>query len=319
MILEGMTGPVQLGANTYLDWADHTWVRVPAIGQKFECWGGSNGTRLVVSGNGSYNRANCYRCNIWPFRDTAGIGIYAIDGVCHQSANCFLYTAGRTLNTTVRGYWFSVFSYGVYGRSFWRWLVAPYGTCSWSTSWAPQPMALSATGDGGGEEDDEPAAEEDPVIGIVRDVYVPSFSRGQEKHPHELLVEETEKVTKHFVPEMDYEKVRRIQMDYLQKRDDVIARGHKEDQLAKRLDDLARKVQKDLLKVVGTEHYEQLMGVKPDQQLGIVEPGLVGAAGVPVPPPEVQMQMSTEQSDTDVRDDPEESTGDHTEEEDKQD
>lgn len=312
MILEGMTGPVKLGDNTYLDWADHTWVRAPANGQKFECWGGSNGTTRVTSGNGSYNRANCYRCHIWPFRDTAGIGIYAVDGVCHQSANCFLYTAGRTLNTSVRGYWFSIFCYGVYGRSFWRWLVAPYGTCSWSTSWALQPMALSVAGNGDGE-DDEPAAEEDAVIGIVRDVYLPSFSRGREKHPHELLVEETEKVTKHYVPEVDYDKVRRIQMDYLQKRDDVIARGHKEDQLANRLDDLARKVQKDLLKVLGAEHYEQLMGVKPDQQLGIVEPDLVGAAGVPVPPPEAQMRMDADQSE------PESSTGSDLEDKDKHD
>lgn len=294
MLLEGWTANVQFGNDWSTDWADHTWVKSPWNGQFFDCWGGHSGPneRRVVSGDGSYNWANCYRCHIWPFRDTAGIGIYGVDGVCHQTANLFLYSAGRTLNTNVRGYWFSVFTYGVYGRSFWRWLVAPYGTCTWTTSRALDPMSMAAGDDGSGGGNDRESTEEDPIIGIVRDVYEPTFARGQQKHPHELLVEETEKVTRHYVPEVNYEKVRRIQLDYLQKRDDVIARGHKEEQLAKRLDDLARKVQRDLVRELGAEHYEQLMGVKADQQLGIIEPSLADAAGVPVPPPEVQMQNS---------------------------
>lgn len=303
MILEGWTANINFG-NWSTDWADHTWVRSPANNQFFDCWGGHDGPnrRFITSGNGSYNRANCYRCHIWPFRDTAGIGIYAVDGVCHQTANLFLYTAGRTLNFNVRGYWFSVFSYGVYGRSFPRWLLVPYGTCSMWTPFGARATALTA---GSGDDDDVEvsAADEDPIIGIVRDVYAPSFSRGKEKHPHELLVEETEKVTTHVLPGINYEKLRRVQLDYLQKRDDVIARGHKEQQLAKRLDDLARKVQKDILKIVGTEHYEQLMGVKPDQFLGIVEPDLAPAAGTPVPPPEVQMQNSAEAPEGDATDD----------------
>lgn len=298
MQLEGWTANVQFG-DWSTDWADHTWVRSPANGQFFDCWGGHSGPnqRRVTYGNGNYTRANCYRCHIWPFRDTAGIGIYAVDGVCHQTTNLFLYSAGRTLNFNVRGYWFSVFSYGTYGRSFLRWLAVPYGTCSW---FGARTMSMAAGGDGD-DESEVSADEEDEIIRIVRDVYAgPVSARGKQKHPHELLIEETEKVTKHELPEIDYEKLRRVQLDYLQKRDDVIARGHKEEQLAKRLDDLARKVQKDILKIVGTEHYEQLMGVKPDQFLGIVEPNLADAAGTPVPPPEVQMQNSAEEPERDA-------------------
>jgi hypothetical protein len=298
MRLEGWTANVQFGNDWSTDWADHTWVRSPQNGQFFDCWGGHSGpnARQVVYGDGSYNWANCYRCHIWPFRDTAGIGIYGVDGVCHQTANLFLYSAGRTLNTNVRGYWLSVFTYGVFGRSFWRWLVAPYGTCTWTTSRSLQGMSMAAGDDGSssGRGDDQESVDEDPIIGIVRDVYQPTFARGRQKHPHELLVEETEKVTQHFAPDVNYEKIRRIQMDYLQKRDDVIARGHKEEQLAKRLDDLARKVQRDLARELGADNYEKLMGVSVDQSLGIIEPALVDAAGIPVPPPEVQMQQSEE-------------------------
>lgn len=299
MILEGWTANIRFDNGWTTDWADHTWVYAPSNRQYFDCWGSHDGPgkRRVVSGNGSYNRAHCYRCHIPPtFRDTAGIGIYAIDGVCHQTANLFLYTAGRVLDFSVRGYWFSVFSYGVYGRSFLRWIVAPYGTCSIWTPWD-----ASAAGPGEGEDDDQEVApgDEDPIINIVREVYAPTFSRGKQKHPHELLIEETEKVTQHTLPDINYEKLRRVQLDYLQKRDDAIARGHKEEQLAKRLDDLARKVQKDILKIVGTEHYEQLMGVKPDQFLGIVEPDLAGAAGVPVPPPEVLLKNNEEPKEGD--------------------
>ena len=120
MILEGWAAYVSFGDGMTTDWADHTWVSSPQNGQYFECWGGHSGPspRKIVVGNGSYNWANCYRCPIWPFRDTAGTGIYAIDGVCHQSANCFLYTANVTLNFNVRGYWFSLFSYGTFGRSY---------------------------------------------------------------------------------------------------------------------------------------------------------------------------------------------------------
>src|SRR5688572_19332994 len=65
MILEGWSANVSFGGVS-TDWADHTWVYAPANNRFFECWGGRDGPnkRHIVSGDGSYNRANCYRCPI---------------------------------------------------------------------------------------------------------------------------------------------------------------------------------------------------------------------------------------------------------------
>lgn len=286
MILEGWSANINFGGAS-TDWADHTWVYSPGNNQYFDCWGDHQGpnTRRIVTGDGSYNRANCYRCPIWPFRDTAGIGIYAIDGVCHQATNCFLYTANVTLNFNVRGYWFSLFSFGTFGRSYLRWLATPYGWCSWTTPRAADASLIAGGGDDM-DDDSEQLLDEDPTIRVVRDIYGSVMTRGKPKHPNELLVDEVAAVTKLHTPEIDPSQFRDIQMEYLRQKDELIARGHKEAQLAKRLDDLARKTQKDIAKRMGREQYERLMGVPAGEQLGLVEPGLVEVAGVPTPPQE---------------------------------
>jgi hypothetical protein len=47
---------------------------------------------------------------------------------CHQSANCFLFTAGVTLTFEVRGYWFTLLAYGTYGNFYTFW--AKLAQCS---------------------------------------------------------------------------------------------------------------------------------------------------------------------------------------------
>ncbi|HEV2126613.1 MAG TPA: hypothetical protein VGW38_27960 [Chloroflexota bacterium] len=308
MLLEGWAAYVSFGEGLTTDWADHTWVRSPSNNQYFDCWGGHDGPnrRQIVSGDGSYRWANCYRCPVWPFRDTAGIGVYAVDGVCHQSTNCFLYTANRTLNFNVRGYWFSLFSYGTFGRSYLRWLAAPYGWCTWTT-----PRAIEArSGDEQMDEDEGALArgevEEDPAISVVRRVYGEAARSRKPKHPHELLADEVAGVTEIHVPEVDFDELRDIQMDYLRKKDDLIARGHKEEQLAKRLDDLARQTQKRIAQKIGRERYERLMGMPAGEEVGLVEPGSVGMAGVPVPPPEALVEPTEEGDDSDPTRQPDE-------------
>jgi hypothetical protein len=139
--------------------------------------------------------------------------------------------------------------------------------------------------------------EEDPTIRIVREIYAPVLTRGKEKHPNELLADEVAAVTKLHVPEIDPSQFREIQMDYLRRKDELIASGHKEEQLAKRLDDLARKTQKEIAKRMGREQYERLMGVPADAALGLVEPDLVGAAGVPTPPQEVTREQESQEDE----------------------
>jgi hypothetical protein len=280
MILEGWSANVHLkGAST--DWADHTWVYSPENDRYFDCWGdhsGPNKQRIVV-GNGSYPRADCYRCPVWPFPDTAGIGIFAIDGVCHQSTNCFLYTANTTLDVSVRGYWFSLFSYGTFGRSYRRWLANHYGRCSGTTLEDAACLLSPQQTDGMTPEPEE----ENPTIRIVREIYGPVTDRGRPKHPNELLADEVAAVTALHAPEIDPNQFRDVQMDYLGRKDDLIASGYTGAQLAERLDDLARTTQNVLAKRLGREQYERLMGVPSGVTLGLVNPDLAEAAGVATP------------------------------------
>jgi hypothetical protein len=284
MILEGWSANVNcVGAST--DWIDHTWVYSPGNDRYFACWGGHDGPnkRRIVAGNGSYDRADCYRCPVWPFPDTAGIGVFAVDGVCHQSTNCFLYTANRTLNFAVRGYWFSLFSYGTFGRSYRRWRTTPYGRCTGGTPTAmlgtPKPQeAPGLTREREGE---------DATIRAVREVYAPAMMRGARKHRHELLADEVAAVTRLHAPEVNPDQFRDIHRRYLRRKDELIASGHRAERLAERLDDLARKTQQELSKRIGREHYERLMGVPADVTLGLVEPALAAAAGVPADLPAV--------------------------------
>jgi hypothetical protein len=297
MILEGWAANAHLkGVST--DWVDHTWVFSPGNNRYFECWGGHDGPnkRRIVVGDGSYTRANCYRCPVWPFPDTAGIGIFAIHGICHQSTNCFLYTANKTLNLEVRGYWFSLFSYGTFGRSYPRWLATPYGRCSRTTPSAAAGTPLPEEAEGMPRE----PLEVDPTIRIVREVYGPAMARGKQKHPNELLADEVAAVTTLHAPEIDSSKFRDIHMEYLRRKDGLIASGHKEELLARRLDDLARKTQKEIARRMGREHYERLMGVPPEVALGLVAPDLAGAAGAPAPARDVIREHLSNGDETDL-------------------
>lgn len=278
MILEGWATKIN-------DVADHTHVYCPGNGRYFDCWGGHSGPepRRICRGDGSYNWANCYRCPVFSFPDTACIGIYAVDGVCHQSANCFLYSAGVTLNFAVRGYWFSLFSYGTYGRGFLRWLPL-YAYCSSTRPRMMEEPEMEPSEAGAGGTGD--AGEEDPVIEIVREVHASAVAQRAPRHPHEVLADEVAKVTKHHVPEIDPDQFRDIQLRYLRQKDRLIASGMKEEQLAKRLNDLARRTQEEIARRVGRERYERLMAIPADEQVDLVEPDAAGAAGVPVPPHE---------------------------------
>jgi hypothetical protein len=281
MRLEGWAAQVTCrGVAT--DWVEHTWVWAPEPQRAFACWGGHAGPqqRRIVAGEGCYAWADCYRCPVWPFPDTAGIGIFAVDGICHQSTNCFLYTANRTLTLDVRGYWFSLFSYGTYGRSYRRWLVTPYGRCCPTTPGGKGGGALPEAADGRTPERQEEAA----TIRLVRAVYGSARGRGRSKHPHELLADEVAAVTALHAPEIDPGQFRALHLAYLRRMDALIARGYREEHLAVRLDALARTTQRALAKTLGRERYEHLMGVPPEVTLGLVAPELAGAAGVPAFP-----------------------------------
>lgn len=90
--------------------ADHTYV-TSSDGYVWPCWGRSSGGHSICAGVGSSASANCFSQT----DSQAGI-LYALTGVCHQTANRILYPAG-VIVSAAGGYWASVLLYGTYGTS----------------------------------------------------------------------------------------------------------------------------------------------------------------------------------------------------------
>jgi hypothetical protein len=261
-------------------WADHTYVKCPDNGQFFDCWANNHtgpDQRRIVSGNGSYGTANCYRCSIGPIPDTACIGIYAVDGLCHQSTNCFLFSAGVALNLRVRGYWLSLLFYGPYGREFWRWL-ALYGWCYW---FHPR----SAGEEGGAAEPpaeaDEKAA--DSVPAKMRKLHAAHMASSRPPHPHERIIDEVAALTTHHLPDFKADKIKPMHADFLKRKDAVVASGLKGKRLVDEINELGFRAQEELAKRVGKDEYKQLMSLEPGETVNLVELSAADLAGRPVP------------------------------------
>lgn len=140
---------------------DHTWVTtydnrkipypdikaVTAAGEHYwYCWGkfrakgGAPGNPTGILGNG-VGRESVASCLALPDKDCRStkaargtVFRYARDGVCHQLANQVLYAAAPQGGAQVtvakaRGYWWSVFRFGTYGRNESDW-IAQRDSCS---------------------------------------------------------------------------------------------------------------------------------------------------------------------------------------------
>lgn len=263
----------------HLDWfADHTFVANanPSGGtpppEYFACWG-LNYTQAQVqicSGNVIYDRANCYRDPAFGFPDTAGIGVYGVNGVCHQSANCFLYSSGVTLNFGVRGYWASLLAYGPYGTLFPAWLFGTYAVCSWfNPSIAPEMVEGAAAGP--------------TVADKIRALYASYLAQPQPPHPHDRLISEAAIVTQHHVPQADPSKYQDLHAEFLKEKDAVVVTGITGQPLADKLNSLSTQLQGALAQRVGPTLYQQLNGVPAGQTLNIIDPAIAAVAGRPIP------------------------------------
>ncbi len=257
---------------------NHTYVASGTQGNPppnyFACWGPSyaqGGHPAVCSGNIIINRANCYRDSVGPCPDTAGIGIYGINGVCHQSANCFLFSGNVVLNFEVAGYWLSLLAYGVYGTQFWDLWLPLYGICSWFNPWIEPAIS-------------EGAAAEPSVTDKIRDLYASYMAQPQPPDPHQRLIDEAATVTTHFVPEADPSKYRDLHAEFLKEKDAVIATGITGQALADKLNSLSKQLQGATAQRVGAQLYKKLNGVDAGQMLDLCDPRLADIVGRPVPP-----------------------------------
>lgn len=265
-------------------WLDHTYVgQGPGAGTSpppdyFACWATSfkatqYPTAPVVNGNINYNCANCYRDPALGCPDTAGIGIYGVNGVCHQSANCFLYSAGPwsvTLNFSVLGYWASLVAYGTYGTNYLWWLPAVYGFCSWFNPAIAVEMPE--------------AAPESSLAGNLRELYASFKAQPQPPHPHEVIIRESATVVRHHVPGFDPSQYRDLHAEFLTKKDAAIATGDTGKALADKLNDVSRQFQHEVAHRVGPKTYKKLNGVEAGHAVYLCDPRLADITGVPTPP-----------------------------------
>lgn len=268
--------PVEAWAVPISWFADHTFV---AQGDTqidyFACWGQkfyASPKPSIVTGNINYSRANCYRDPLFGCPDTAGIGIYGVNGVCHQSANCFLFSANVTLNFSVAGYWASVLAYGPYGTLFIPWLLGTYAVCSWLN---PFSGTEAQTGAGSA-----------PTVGDkIRALYASYLTQpNPPPHPHDRIITEAAIVTKHHVPEADPTKYQDLHAEFLKEKDTVVTTGITGQPLADQLNNLSKQLQGAIAQRVGAPLYQKLNGVDASQTLGIIDPSLAAIVGRPVPP-----------------------------------
>lgn len=248
----------------------------------FMCWGpGFNPSPHppVVSGNINYNCANCYRGpqiyvpGLGECSDTAGIGYYLVQGVCHQSANCFLFSAGPwwvTLNFSVIGYWASLLAYGTYGTNFAWWLPGIFDICALFNPAIAAEMPQ--------------AAAEPSLASKMQDLYAEFQVQPQPPHPHDALIKEAATVVRHHVPGFNPDIYRDLHAEFLDQKDAAIATGITGQALADKLNDLSRQLQLAVSDRVGPEIYRKLNGVDAGQTVYLCDPRLAAAAGRPVPP-----------------------------------
>lgn len=276
MIFEGRATKID-------DVADHTYMH-PASGDDFKCWGSNTGpdNRLIISGQGLYDVANCYRDPVTiagkTYPDTAGIGLYAINGVCHQSCNCFLYSAGVLLTLNVRGYWASVSIYGFYGNispaggpvgaaiHFAWWLAAVYNPCY--QKFKPSVVAEEAVTANPGKGD--------TLFSAIQQLYE---DVGEKKmSPSELVIKEAAALAVHTIPDFDPIKYEDLHTDFLKEVNTVIKSGLKGERLADKINDLSVQFQKAMAERLDPNDYEKLFGMPAGETINIIDPEIAKAA-----------------------------------------
>ena len=270
------------------DYADHTFVYCADNGKYFGCWAGgsihaANSVKISsASYGGAYGVANCYRnpltANGRTFPDTAGIGIYGVNGVCHQTTNLFMYavTNQPMMTRSASGYSLGrpagmVASYVTYGA--WG-AVSPGGLSitHWA-AWYPAQYARCRNSSA----EHAFAVVQDPDVAALGEV--------------EILVQEFAAFVNIQGGIPLSESLLGQQRAFLQEKQDLLSADYDGqscvigENLAERVNDLSVEFQKILEERVGAQRYEELMAVPAGTRIRIVDPRI--AAGVPAVVPTV--------------------------------
>ncbi|MDD5473145.1 MAG: hypothetical protein PHU34_03245 [Candidatus Methanoperedens sp.] len=263
------------------DVADHTYVYCPQNGQYFNCWGGHDGPdqRMICAGEGIYEVANCYRKPAFGHDDTAGIGAYGVNGVCHQTANLFMYSSRQVLDLRVRGYIFSVAAYGIYGTAFpfgkitegiffGSWLLAVYNPCY--QRYKDSNIAKSATPKMNLGEGSE-------LFKKIQKCHNVMLTGMPPEHPHDVTVQEFATLVRHIAPGIDIGIFDDLQRDLLKERDALLKTGIQGKQLADKMNDLVKEFQKGLSDRVGPGLYQKLTGLEAGETINIIDPEIAAS------------------------------------------
>jgi hypothetical protein len=275
--LEGWCAPTDFSP----EYADHTFVYCPDNGKYFGCW--ANGRKDLPDAahlcTGTYKNAyavaNCYRHSVdvggHHYPDTAGIGIYGVNGVCHQSANCFLYAADTKIpfgKERPRLYWLSVATYGFWGTGGWTWW--------WAAIYFP------CRGEKDKMREKQPRVSKDPLIAELQQAHQILIERREKISPIDVVLRDTVVCTKHFLSEVDSATFAEMQRDYLKEREALIRaekgetlKGAPAEALAKKLDDLLEQFQKSLAERLDAAAYEKLTGLKPNETGRLIDPRII--------------------------------------------
>jgi hypothetical protein len=300
--LEGWSYPLDSPAgNDPAKLLDHTFVKAPENGPAFfDCFGGHTaaGAHALdgAAGNGYYAVANCYRlpANYFGVKttpDTAGLGVYATRGVCHQAANRFLWSActlvsGPTIHNA-QGYILSWSFYGTYGRPMDCPYPAPcYGNVS---GWIDQPPAdfvgiyagcSNATTTVAAE---PPSAAAPPHVRAQARIIALHKDLHAKKQPpdHNAVADAELKILadEHLGPAEDVSKIREIRGRVLNRAHIIATSDLRGKAFADEVNAIGVQYLDEMEAHLGPERYSKLLRMTPKERFALVDPQLAETAG----------------------------------------
>lgn len=293
-LLEGWSYPVsETIPVSELRILDHTFVKAPNKGPVyFDCFGGHRSPKAHAlqgaSGNGIYAVANCYRLPLPGTPDTAGLGLYATHGVCHQAANRFLWSAcswssGPTIHNA-QAYALSFSFYGTYGRP----LAEPFPMQPFiPTSVAPADFTAIYAGCRakasllGTEQSPEERPATPPTGFASRVVALHREQHGKEAIDHNAVLDRELKilVEERLGQTFDSEKVRQVRARALNRAHKVATSDLRGRAFADEINDIAVQYQDELEEHLGPENHSTLMQTPPKARYGLVDPEIAERAG----------------------------------------
>jgi hypothetical protein len=293
---------------SWLDWADHTYVKSEPEGYTWPCWGGSDGGNELCKGYG-----DAWVANLLSFPWGTAQLIYGITGVCHQTANRILFDTGLTV-AGARGFWLSSILYGYYGVDFWRWYLNWLLPLSQALSKGAMYNAMDEPKEdviklgmqkkidvvklGGGlpkklEAHDTKNEEErkrdylNKVINHHKDVGKRDDNRQDVNYIEDVLGGEIELTMAYRLgkplPSRDMKKVRKHYRDFLDVKKEMEDKFNKKEltpeKYADEINKISGKVSRNWNDVLGREKYNRISGEEsPKAAFGIVDPALMKAA-----------------------------------------